>query len=50
MSCKKAVEIVEMILDHCPQRCKMFSRLFDEHGRQVTVTLTVMMIMVDMIG
>ena len=24
-----------MILNYCPKRCKIFSKLFDEHGRQV---------------
>jgi hypothetical protein len=35
LSSEKAVEIVEMILDYSPSRCKTYSRLFDEHGRQV---------------
>ena len=35
LSSEKAVEIVEMILDYSPSRCKVYSRLFDEHGRQV---------------
>ena len=35
LSSDKAVEIVEMILNYCPKRCKVFSKLYDEHGRQV---------------
>ena len=35
LSSDKAVEIVELILNYCPKRCKIFSKLYDEHGRQV---------------